>query len=753
MLSLKTIIQADHKEQLRHEHVVPARKAEYAQWPSWLSDSIKEAFKQQGISKPYSHQIKTAEISHAGSHVIIATGTASGKSLGYGLPALQSVLEEQNVLYVSPTKALAVDQAQWLNSLNVQELRAEVYDGDTEQDTRKWIREHANYILTNPDMLHHGMLPHHELWSRFFKNLEYVIIDEAHHYRGVFGSHVANVLRRLKRICQHYGADPVFIGASATSADPAASFSKLIGQEATAVTKDSSAKAQQTICLWEPALLPGSAGENGAPIRRSAVYECADLLTDLVCGSVKTLAFVRSRRSTEVIIRNSHRLLEAIDPHLIDKVVAYRSGYLKEERREIEHKIATGEILAVASTNALELGVDINSLDAVIMTGWPGTRASFWQQAGRAGRGTKESIAIFIAQDDPLDTYMVNHPEALFGKDVEETVFDPENPYILAAHLCAAAAEIPLGFDEVDVFGSSAREVVHDIVDQGILKRRATGWFWTDKSSPTEYVSLRNTGGEPLKIIDETDGSIIGTIDAASSHTMVHHDAVYLHQGRSYIVSMLDEMDGIVLVRAENTSYFTHARDVTDIEIEQQFLNARQGQGQKFFGAVRVENQVVSFQKKDQVSRETLGEYPLDLQARQLYTQAVWFTVDTATLEAGGVAKGDIPGATHAAEHAMIALLPLVATSDRWDIGGVSIAVHPDTGLPTIFVYDGHQGGAGFAERGYHAAQTWIKATLDTILSCECEGGCPSCVQSPKCGNRNEPLDKAKAAVLLKLLL
>ncbi|MFT4245784.1 MAG: DEAD/DEAH box helicase [Micrococcaceae bacterium] len=740
-------------DSLRYERELPVQEAVYAKWPEWLSPKIISAFQKRGISEPYQHQVTSADAIYSGNNIIIATGTASGKSFAYLLPTLQGVMEGKNVLYLAPTKALAQDQNRVLRELDVPELAAELYDGDTSTDLRKWIREHANYVLTNPDMLHHGILTNHVRWSRFFKKLDYIIIDEAHSYRGVFGSHVANVLRRLRRVLNSYGSDPKFIGASATASSPDYSFSKLIGLPVTAITEDTAAKSRRIIKLWEPPLLEGLQGENKAPVRRSATYETAELLANLVANGTRTMAFVRSRRAAETIALTTQRLVSEVDSDLIKRIAAYRSGYLPEERRELERKISSGEILGVVTTNALELGIDISGLDAVIISGWPGTRASFWQQSGRAGRSSSEGLTVFVAQDDPLDTYFVNHPKLLLDKDVEEIVFDPENPYVLRSHLCAAAAEEPLKFDEIELFGTTAPAVLIELVEFGIIRRRARGWYWVARHNPAEHINLRSAGGEPIKIVDEEEGTVLGTIDATSSHFLVHPEAVYLHQGRNYVVSLFDEDQSIALVRKEDTTFFTHARDITDIEITDEQEQQSQGFGIRHFGEVVVRNQVVSYQKKDTNTREFMGEYPLELPETELHTQAVWFTITPEAIDQAGIFKGSIPGALHAAEHAMIALLPVVAISDRWDIGGVSIAQHPNTGLPTIFVYDGHQGGAGFAERGYKAASTWLRATSQAIKSCECEAGCPSCVQSPKCGNRNEPLSKWGAIKLLELFI
>ncbi len=708
-----------------------------------------------------------ANAGHGGEHTIIATGTASGKSLAYQLPALDAVhraalrvaenpglLETDGAvtLYLSPTKALAADQLAALNSLNLPTLRAATYDGDTAPADRRWIRDHSNFILCNPDMLHFGVLPNHTWWARFFKRLKYVIIDEAHSYRGVFGSHVAVLMRRLRRICAHYGASPVFMGASATSSDPGTSFARLIGAPVTTVTEDYSPHGATTVALWEPELTDFK-GENGAKSRRTAIAETSDLLANLVSSHVRTIAFIKSRRGAETISSVTKRLLDDVDPSLPPRVAAYRSGYLPEERRELEKALRSGDLLGVSSTSALELGIDISGLDAVLVAGWPGTRASFFQQIGRAGRAGQDALATFVASDDPLDTFLVHHPEAIFDQAVEATVFDPSNPYVLGPHLCAAAAELPITLADLAIFDASTPALLDQLVAQGYLRKRPAGWFWTHPQSAAAMVNLREDGGGPINIIEAETGALLGTMGSPQSHYQAHTGAVYVHQGTSYVVLELNEADHCALVRRGQPDFYTTARDVTQIEVLESLKNEVWGPVEMHFGAVQVRTQVVSFQRKAIISNEVLGEEPLELEARDLFTKAVWFTLDNQTMLGGGLVEPQFPGALHAAEHAMIGLLPLVASSDRWDVGGVSTAIHADTGQPTIFVYDGHPGGAGFAERGFDMARTWIKATMEAIEACECPSGCPSCVQSPKCGNKNNPLDKVGAVLLLKLLL
>lgn len=757
----------DAPEQLQHVRHIPARTAVTAPWPAWVHPDIVAAYSMLGVQEPWRHQVEGADLAHHGTHVVIATGTASGKSLAYQLPAIDAVhraelrvLENPGkidpdgavALYLSPTKALAADQLAALRSLKLPTLRPATYDGDTESGDRRWIRDHANFVLCNPDMLHFGVLPNHTWWARFFRRLKYVIIDEAHSYRGVFGSHVANLLRRMRRICAHYGANPTFIAASATSSDPEVSFSRLIGAPVEAITTDCSPHGSTAVAFWEPELTELK-GENGARSRRTAIAETSDLMANLVSAQVRTIAFIKSRRGAETISSVTKRLLEDVDPSLPGRVAAYRSGYLPEERRALEKALRSGELLGVSSTSALELGIDISGLDAVLVAGWPGTRASLFQQIGRAGRAGQDALAAFVASDDPLDTYLVHHPEAIFDVPVEATVFDPSNPYVLGPHLCAAAAEMPLTRDDMDIFGPTTPSLLNQLVSDGYLRKRPAGWFWTHPQSAAAMVSLRGDGGGPISVVEADTGALLGTMDSPQSHYQAHRGAVYVHQGVSYVVEDLNEQDHCAIVRRGNPDYYTTARDVTQIAVVESLRHELWGPVEVHFGEVQVTTQVVSFQRKAFVSNEVLGEEPLELGARDLFTKAVWFTLSNQTLLDGGLVEPQFPGALHAAEHAAIGLLPLVASSDRWDVGGVSTAVHADTGQPTIFVYDGHPGGAGFAERGFDMARVWLKATRDAITSCECDSGCPSCVQSPKCGNKNNPLDKVGAVQLIDVLL
>ena len=743
------------RERVTHVEHVPARTGRRADWPAWADPLLVERLRLAGVERPWEHQVQAAELAHGGSSVVVATGTASGKSLAYLLPVLTDLLGDDRAaaLYLSPTKALATDQLRAVRALNLVAVRAATYDGDTPREERDWVRRHGRLVLTNPDMLHRGILPRHADWGSFLRSLKYVVVDECHTYRGVFGSHVALVLRRLRRLCAKYGASPVFVLASATARDPEVSASRLTGLPVVPVTDDASPRGTTEFALWEPPLMPDYGGEHGAPVRRSATAETGDLLADLVVEGARTIAFVRSRRGAESVSLSARRALQEAAPSLVPQVAAYRAGYLPEERRQLERQLQSGELVGVAATNALELGLDVSGLDAVVLTGWPGTVASVWQQAGRAGRAGQGALAVFVARDDPLDTYLVHHPEALFGRPVEATVLDPGNPYVLSPHLGCAAVELPLTEADLPLFGDpdEVRLLLADLVRRGVLRARPRGWFWTSRDRPE--VDIRGTGGPPVRLVERGTGRLLGTVDAEASHTQAHTGAVYLHQGESWVVDHLDLEDSVALVHAEEPDHTTSAREVTDITVVER-LRTRSFEGVDLvFGTVDVTHQVVSYLKKRVGSGEVLGEEPLDLPERQLRTRAVWYTVGLDLLEAAGIEWADVPGAAHAAEHAAIGLLPLFATCDRWDIGGVSTALHPDTGTCTVFVYDGHPGGAGFAEQGYVRGADWLRATREAIAACECPAGCPSCVQSPKCGNGNEPLDKARAVQLLDVVL
>lgn len=741
---------------LRHAVRLPPRAGIPADWPGWTPPALAEALRASGIRQPWSHQAEGAELAHSGHDVVVATGTASGKSLVYQLPVLSEFAADPRAtaLYLSPTKALAADQLRSLDAIGLPDVRATTFDGDTPAEERDWARRNARWIFSNPDMVHRSLLPRHGSWSMFLRRLRYVVIDECHTYRGVFGSHVALLLRRLLRLAARYGARPTLVLASATVAEPAVFASVLTGREVAAVTADGSPRAGRTVAMWEPPLLPELTGENGAPVRRAAGTESARMLADLVIEGARTLTFVRSRRGAEVAALSAQRVAAEVDPELAGRIAAYRGGYLPEERRALESALAAGELLGVATTNALELGMDIAGLDAVVVAGFPGTRASFWQQAGRAGRAGDEALVVLVARDDPLDTYLVHHPEALLGAPVEGCVLDPTNPYVLGPQLACAAAELPLTPQDVDeVFGGPpAAAVLDELTADGTLRHRPAGWFWpTTERWPAAGVDIRGSGLGQVALVEASTGRMLGTVDAGSAPATAHPGAVYLHRGESYVVESLDLDAGVALVRAEAPDWRTDARSTADVEIVAVRHHRDLGAVQVCFGDTCVTTQVVGYQRRtpDGAVLETV---PLDMPAQTLETRAVWYTIAEEVLAAAGIGATRVPGSLHAAEHAAIGLLPLFAICDRWDIGGMSTALHAQTGLPTVFVHDGHPGGAGLAERGHTMLDRWLGATRSTIGDCGCGTGCPSCVQSPKCGNGNNPLDKAGALEVLDIV-
>lgn len=751
--------------------VLPPKKAQYGPWPEWVLPGLKNFLKESEITSLFQHQVRVAESAWAGQDCVIATGTSSGKSLGYQLPILSRLAREPTAcaLYLTPTKALGSDQLHSALGFSraIPELKSifpAPYDGDTPQESRAGIRESSRFVFSNPDMVHMSVLAAHPRWARFLRHLRFIVIDECHSYRGVFGANVALVLRRLLRLCEHYGSRPVIIAASATMKDPALHTQRLTGRTAESIveiTEDTAPTGARTVALWEPGFIEGAEGENGAPVRRAATTEAASMMAGLVAEGARTLTFVRSRRSAEIVAMRAAEELSGsfARPDFAQRIAAYRAGYLAEDRRELERRLDEGALLGVSTTSALELGIDVGGLDAVVTAGFPGTVASFWQQAGRAGRRGQGSLVVLVARDEPMDTYLVHHPEALLGKPVEASVFDPSNPHILYGHIYCAAVELPLRDAEIAAFG--AEEVIHTLEQQGLVRHRERGWFAvpqldSELTPETSHsaVTLRGGSGQEVMIVDASDGRLLGTIDAARAAGQVHPGAVYLHQGDSYVIEDLLWSDYMALARPASPEYTTTARSATDIRILREADSLVNYSPGLWVASVDVEvtDQVTGYQVR--LPDGTVGEdIPLDMPEQRLQTRAVAYTIDPSALTAMGISAADTPGTLHAAEHAAIGLLPLIATCDRWDIGGVSTALHADTQLPTVFVYDGHPGGAGFADEGFRRFPEWIAATFDAVRSCPCESGCPSCVQSPKCGNGNNPLDKAGAITLLGALV
>jgi len=728
-------------EELAHLGSEASHAARFAAFPGELDPRVASALVATGITSLYSHQAAAWEAAQDGHHVLMSTSTASGKTLAFNLPVLDALSREpkRRALYLYPTKALAQDQARALAAYGVPKLRPAIYDGDTPSERRWQIRKWANVILTNPDMLHVGLLPHHDRWGDVLQNLSYVVVDEAHVYRGVFGSHVANVLRRLRRLALVYGADPQFLLASATIANPGELARSLLGVDVRVIGGDGAPRAERTIALWNPPLVDEELG-----IRASALGEASRLLADLVGRGQRTICFAKSRKAVELVHRFAS---ERVGAELAGRLAPYRAGYTPEQRREVERRLVEGELLGVTATDALELGIDIGLLDCAISVGFPGTVASLRQQWGRAGR-RGHGLAVLVASEDALDQYFMREPEMLLGRRVEAAILDHANPRVLDGHVLAAAFEAPLDDADRATLGDAALE--RAAVLPG-LKRTPAGWAYGGRDYPAARVGLRSAGAEAFTVVDKTDGAVLGTVELERAYSTVHEGAVYLHLGDSYLVTALDHAARTALVEPFRGSWYTQAkRETTTAIVEPKRVERRCGL-ELSFGAVSVTEQVVAFQRKSISGGETLETVPLDLPPTTFETEAVWYLPEPGQLE-GLTEMPRLLGTLHAAEHSMIALLPLWAMCDRWDIGGLSTNVHFQTGRPTVFVYDGHAGGVGIAEHGFEVFEGWVADTARLLAGCPCHDGCPSCVQSPKCGNLNEMLDKEGALAFLQRL-
>jgi DEAD/DEAH box helicase domain-containing protein len=700
----------------------------------------------------WSHQAEAIDLARGGQSVVVATSTASGKTLCYQAPIAEAVadpIRPGTAVVLGPTKALAQDQLRSLVEADFPKVVAATYDGDCTPEERTWVRNHANVVFTNPEMLHAGLLPNHRRWSAFLMRLRYVIIDELHAMRGIFGTHVAHVLRRLRRVCELYGARPVFVFSSATIGSPGRLASALCGLPVVEVTDDGSPRGARVVALLNPPLV-----DEDAAIRTSANSETASVTAKLVAIGHRTITFCRSRKGTELVAADVRRRLPACDA---DTVRPYRAGYLAAERREIEAALWSGSLRGVVATSALELGVDIGGIDACVLNGFPGTIASFWQQIGRAGRAQQASLAVLVAGEDQLDQWLLAHPTELFSREPEPAVVNLANPFILEPQLACAAFERPLSHADERFWPDVLDDGVRELVVGDVLRLRPgrdgdPRAVWAGKGVPSPKVSLRTgTAGEYRIVLD--DDTLVGTVDESRAFTLVHPGAIYLHQGRSYLVTSLDTAERRVTVDAADGDVYTQPRTETTIRVLGEERRRTVGAVSLSIGSVEVSTRVVGFQRKDVRSRRILANESLDLPPTRLVTRAFWYRIPQGVLDAAGVPDAAVPGTLHAVEHAAIGLLPLFTICDRWDVGGVSIAWHDDTGAPTVFVHDGYPGGAGIAELGFDAADRHLAATLEVIDACPCTGGCPSCVQSPKCGNGNDPLDKAGAAALLRTLL
>ncbi|MBA7600052.1 hypothetical protein ES703_07099 [subsurface metagenome] len=747
--------QDSYQGQIVHCEHISQRDTSYAELDEPLAAELEACLARQGLSRLYAHQAEAVNYARQGSNVMVATSSASGKTLCYNIAVMEAILTERGsrALYLFPTKALAQDQLRSLHQLFCPGLcRGEdfaTFDGDTPRAERAEIRRRARIVLTNPDMLHVGILPNHQSWAGFLRHLRYVVIDEAHAYRGVFGSHVACVLRRLRRLCRLYGSEPQFICCSATIANPGEHAEKLVGLPIAVVDDDGSPRGGKDFVFWNPPII-----DEARSIRRSANSEATYLFTELVSNHVRTLTFARTRRLTELIYLYSQQRLAEVSTELSGQIKPYRAGYLPEDRRRIERELFGGELLGVVATNALELGIDVGDLEATVLAGYPGSISSTWQQAGRSGRSQGESLSFLVALDNPLDQYLMRHPDFFFQKSFENALVNPANPYILRAHLLCAAWEWPLSGTDEAIFGSAFSQERRVLEEQGMLRERRRRWYpSTAVTYPAQGVNTRATTGENFAVIDTSTGALLETVESTTAFFQIHPGAIYLHQGESYLINELDLAGRTAYTVPIRADYYTQSQDFTDLHIVKLIRSKKLAGAKVYLGEVEVTTSVVGFKKKAQFTEEVIGEELLDLPPQTFPTVALWFDLPPQVVARVAEAQLDFAGGLHAVEHAAIGILPLFALCDRNDIGGVSSPLHPDTGRAQIFIYDAYPGGVGIAERGFDLIMELWRAVLKLVAECPCRDGCPSCIQSPKCGNNNKPLDKEAAKVILEGLV
>jgi len=758
--------EGDHEEIVAVAHQA-ARAALLVDLPPELAPVVREALASHGVTQLYEHQRRAFDLLATRANIVVSTGTASGKSLCFTLPALHTFAQDGQArsLFLYPTKALAQDQVRKIASLRVPGAVPAIYDGDTPQQQRRQIRQHATILLSNPDMLHLGILPAHERWAEFLHHLRYVVLDEAHVYRGVFGSHVAQVVRRLRRLCAAYGSDPSFVLASATIGNPCELAERLIGLPFETITADGAPHPERTVVLWNPPLEDPDMGT-----RRSSLAEASYVISEAVLAGARVIGFAPTRKAAELIFTYARRRLDerthdwggtTTGAAASERIMPYRAGYTPQQRRDIERRLFAYELDAVVATSALELGIDVGSLDVSLVTGFPGTVTSLLQRWGRAGRAG-HGWAVLVAGQDALDQFFMREPERLLSRPVEEAIVDLANPHILDAHLQAAAYEVPLTPADEQYFGEEGMRRADGLVAAGRLTPRAAGLAWTQPHSPAGTISLRTASAEQFVIVEENTGAVLGTMEQARVFRQAHPGAVYLHLGESYLVKRLDLREHLVLVGDYSGVYYTQPKVDKNVLIAGQATNRPLQNGAAlFFGELEVTEQVIAYQKRDLTDNRVLETMPLDLPEQVFTTEALWVTLPPPLVDSRLAGAEDeeqdvqrlVGGSLHAAEHTLIAILPLYAMCDRWDIGGLSTAWHWQTDQATVFIYDGYPGGIGLTRRGYHAFEKLAADARTLIAECPCESGCPSCVQSPKCGNLNDPLSKAGALRLLDCLL
>ncbi|SDR73729.1 DEAD/DEAH box helicase domain-containing protein [Friedmanniella luteola] len=763
--------QTDEEEDgVRHVRALPARTGTHAPWPAWLPAELRDAFGRTGVDQPWQHQVRAAEAAWQGRHVALSTGTASGKTLGYLMPVLAATLtgrppagplrpeptgtaawrvsgRPHTALYLAPTKALAHDQLRACTELGLSGWPIATVDGDTGPDARAWAREQAVYLLTNPDLLHFSLLPGHARWAGFLSSLRFVVVDEAHRYRGVFGSQVGLVLRRLRRLAAAYGADPVFVVASATAGDPGRTAAELLGVPRAAVTtvdEDCSSRGPVEVVLREPL--------------SSTEDDTAALLARSVQAGAQTIAFVPSRRGAEVVARRAQQQLDAWarpavdgEPSPAPRVAAYRGGYLAADRRKLEQALQDGRLAGVAATNALELGVDIAGMDAVVMAGFPGTRSAFWQQAGRAGRRGRPARVTLVTRAHPLDAYLTEHPSALLDEPVEPTVLHPGNPYLLGPQLAAAAQELPLTAEDAAWFGPHTEALAERLAAGGALRRRRDGWYWTRPERACDTIDLRGSRADQVEIIEVDTGRVLGHVDPVAADLAVHPGAVYLHGGETFLTEELDHEGLEALVRAARPGYLTQPQTSTAVEVLAEHDRRTLGRGHLHRGQIAVTSQVTGYLRRDEVLGTVWDSTPLDLPERRLVTSGTWLSLPLDAV-AESVPLARLGAGAHGLEHLALALLPMHAPCDRWDVRGYSSAADVATGLLTVSFYDQQPAGAGFTEQAFDAGPAWLAAALARVEACRCDAGCPACVVAADCTDAQRGLDKPLAADLLRLL-
>ncbi len=726
---------------VHHRHL-PGEAGSYADL-GHMNPAVRQALQRMGVQRFYQHQAEALDRIRKGSHVVVSTPTASGKSLIYNLAVLESLSRspEARALYLFPLKALEHDQFKALGELckvmGDPSITAAVYDGDTTTYRRKQIRANVPGVLfTNPDMLHRGILPHHESWKTLFENLAFVVLDEVHTYRGIFGSHMNQVVRRLRRLCRRYGSNPQFILLSATVANPGTFAEDLIQGHVEVVDRGGAPRSDRHFVFLNPVSSPN--------------YMAARLFVRCLEAGFRTIAFTQARKVTELM----HVWTSRLAPRLRNRISSYRAGFMPRERREIEQKLAQGTILGVISTSALEMGIDIGHLDVCILVGYPGTVINTWQRGGRVGRSKKASLVFLVAKPDALDQYFMRHPDSLFERGFEAAVLDPDNPYVTGAHLPCAAVEHPLTLDDADTWPEAVPDRLEALETSGELVRSADDpptWYAV-RRRPHLGVNIRSVG-ETYTIFDAGSGVAIGTVDEGRAFKECHSGAVYLHRAEHYLVEHLDLKKHDVIARPADLKYFTRVRSEKETEILQVHRSRPRGRFVVREGLLRVTEQITGYEKRALPGQELLGVVPLDLPSRSFETVGFWIEIEPVIrrmVEGRGL---HFMGGIHAIEHGAIGIFPLFALCDRNDIGGICYPHHPDLDKGAVFIYDGHPGGVGLAQRGFEVVSDLLDRTLEHLRECECEDGCPSCIHSPKCGSGNKPLDKAAAVLLLECLL